>query len=380
MASIRKRADGVWQATIYVGRDTEGKKINEYATAHSEKECKSLARKIEQDIEDGKFVRISNIRVVALIEKHFHVNRSDYSPSTRALYANYLKCHYKPFFGGKKVKDVNEYDVREFRTITIEKAPGSARRIFSVIKKIFKDAMKDKSPFRDVPLPEKKIVTYNIPETEDFKKIHEATYGTPDEPKVLLAGWCGLRRGEVFALKPDDFDFNNNTIRIDEDYVIDEYKNFVFDDPKSINGFRTVVAPDYLMDLLKPLVLEKSKELLNTDLTKLTGNEIEELKRIFTGRPDNYSSYFAKLIRRKNLIKVRYHDLRHYQATWLLDNDIPDDYAAKRMGQTKEVLRDIYQHLRPKKEKDLDEKIIKLHEKLPDKKKIKYSKKLKRTI
>lgn len=378
MASYKKRGNS-WQATIFVGRDSDGKQIFEYVTRDTLKECKSEARQIEQDIADGKFVRINNIRVTALIEKHFKVNRADYSPSTRSLYDDYFECYYKPFFGNKKVKEITEYDAREFRSSIIEKCPGSARRIFSVIKKVFKDAMKEKSPFKDVKLPEETKVTYKVPEADDFEKIHEVVIGTNDEPKILCAGWGGLRRGEIFALKPDDLNFNNNTIRVDEDYVINEEGEYEFTDPKSENGFREVVVPPYLMELLKPIAEERQRELLSTDLSKLEEKEIEEIKRIFKGRPDNYSSYFAKLIRKKNLPKTRFHDLRHYQACWLFDNGFPDDYAAKRMGQTKEVLRNIYQHLRPQKEKDLDQKITKLHDQRP-KKRIKYKGKLKRSI
>jgi len=46
--------------------------------------------------------------------------------------------------------------------------------------------------------------------------------GIRDEPVILLAGWCGLRREEIFALRPNDLDFENNTLRIDEAYVIND--------------------------------------------------------------------------------------------------------------------------------------------------------------
>jgi integrase len=381
MASIKKRPNGTYQATIYTGRDENGKPLKpEYVTRITLKECKAAAREIEQNIADGKFVRVDNVRVMALIEMHIRVNRNSYSPSTRSLYKSYVKNHYEPFFGNKKVKDINEYHAKEFKNIVIGECPGSARRILSFIKTVFRDAMRDKSPFKELKLPKESKVTYNIPETEEFQTIHEGFFGTEYEPKILLAGWAGLRREEIFALKPNDLNFNDNIIKIDEAYVINDDGKFEFKDPKSENGFRDIVAPQYLMDLLKPIAEERTLSLMNTDLSMLTKEEIEERKRLFQGRPDNFSSSFAKMIRRKNLPKVRFHDLRHYQATWLHDNDFPDDYAAKRLGHTKAVLKAIYQHLRPQKEKGLDDKIAKLHDKRPNKQKYKYTKKLKRSI
>ncbi len=374
MASIKKRPNGTYQATIYVGRDSNGKQLFEYVTRDKLSECKAAVREIEQELEEGKFTKIKNMRVIALINKHIQVIR--YSPNTRAKYKRYIKDYYEPFFKDRKVKDINEYIAEEFKTIITGKCPGSARNIFAFLKQVFYKALKYKSPFEEVKLPEEKKVDYNIPETEDFEKIHEFFFGKPIEPIFLLAGWAGLRRGEIFALKPDDLDYNKNTVRVDEDYIINEEGKYEFGPPKSKNGYRTVVIPLYLMELLRPIAEERQKELMSIDQTKLSKTEIEEMKRLFQGRPDNFSSQFAKLIRRNKLPKIRFHDLRHYQATWLQDNGFPEDYAAKRMGQSKDVLRKIYQHLRPKKEEDLDAKIIELHK---EPRRIKY-KKLIRTI
>ena len=77
--------------------------------------------------------------------------------------------------------------------------------------------------------------------------------------------------------------------------------------PKSDNGYRTVAVPDYLMGLLE--ALRKSWE------------EIPE--RLSALRSDYYSSYFAELIRDKELPPIRFHDLRHYHASWLYAQGIP---------------------------------------------------------
>ncbi|MDA8227177.1 MAG: tyrosine-type recombinase/integrase [Desulfitobacterium hafniense] len=59
--------------------------------------------------------------------------------------------------------------------------------------------------------------------------------------------------------------------------------------------------------------------------------------------------------------KVRFHDLRHYHASWLYNHDIPDQYAAKHMGHDIQILKGIYQHLDLKKEHEIDDKIRQLY-------------------
>ncbi|WP_156779610.1 hypothetical protein [Desulforamulus reducens] len=47
MASIARRPNGKWQATIYMGRDENGKQIRRYVTGQYLKEVKRAARAIE---------------------------------------------------------------------------------------------------------------------------------------------------------------------------------------------------------------------------------------------------------------------------------------------------------------------------------------------
>lgn len=345
MASFRKRANGSWQASIYVGRDADGKQMFKYVTCDQLKDAKKKAREIEQEIEEGKLVNLDNIRLVAWIEQFLEINKNNYAPSTRALYKTYLDCHFKDYFKQMKLKQINDLHIKKFQNYLLGKMlPTSARRVMGCLKKILHEALKKKSPANEVQLPKENKSRAKAPSTEEFECIREAFKGTSYEVKILLSGWCGFRRGEIFALKPNDLNFKENTIRIDESYSKNEEGKYELGPPKSENGFRTEVAPEYLMNLIKECIPK--------------GKNINLDKQIFKGRPDNFSSAFAKLIKRKKLPKYRFHDLRHYHATWLLENGIPDKYAAKRMGQTEDVLRRIYQHLRAEKQKDLDAKIL----------------------
>ena len=73
----------------------------------------------------------------------------------------------------------------------------------------------------------------------EMAKIHDHVRGTRDEPIILLAAWCGLRRGEIFALKWNDIDWNVGELTVDESYCIDEDCKYLDKRPKSENGVRT---------------------------------------------------------------------------------------------------------------------------------------------
>ena len=79
--------------------------------------------------------------------------------------------------------------------------------------------------------------------------------------------------------------------------------------------------------------------------------------QIFNMRPDSYSSYWAAFVRNKKLPEIRFHDLRHYHASWLYARGIPDQYAAQRLGHDIRVLKTIYQHLGLDRQHEIDNNI-----------------------
>lgn len=366
MASIKKLDNGSYQATIYLGRDENGKKINKYVTRPGWKECKKAAREIEQRHEEGKLTNVDNTRIVEWIKTWLEHSKNEYSPSTYALYQNYLKDYFRPFFKQMKFKSITEMHLKKFTNDLLEgQSATSVRRILTCLRPIFFAALKDKSPFKDFKLPKAAIVDYSdVPSTKEFKIIHSAVKGTRDESVILLAAWCGLRREEIFALKPNDLDFENNTIRIDETYVINETSKYeIRGTTKSENGLREVSAPPYLMNLLKEVI--KNGFALRKKPQKII--EIADIKSkndklIFPMRPDSYSGYLAKLSKQKDMPKIRLHFLRHYHATWLYENGVLDHYAAERLGHDISVLKQIYQHLGVDRKQELDKKIIELQE------------------
>ncbi|WP_308898786.1 site-specific integrase [Candidatus Desulfosporosinus nitrosoreducens] len=244
----------------------------------------------------------------------------------------------------------------------------SVRRILSCLRPIFYDALKDKSPFKDFKLPKEAKVDYSdVPDDEEFKLIYKAVKGTRDEVIILSAAWCGLRREEIFALRPNDLNYVSNIIRIDETYVINE--NGKYEIKKGTKSGeddeREVSAPPYLMNLFKETILNGfalRKKKKNNNIVEIADLKGKEDKLIFAMRPDSYTSYLAKLSKQKKIPKIRLHFLRHYHASWLYDKDVPDLLAAERLGHDIKVLKEIYQHLGVKKKEEISQKIIELQE------------------
>jgi len=247
-----------------------------------------------------------------------------------------------------KVGQINEIHVKQFRNHLLEQLqPSTARRCFIVLKSVLKEALQDNSPARNVSPPTANKPKSKAPSTVEFESIWEASKGTGFEVMVLLAGWCGLRRGEIFALRSNDIDWGNGRITVDESATQDG-REIVAKTPKSANSYRSEVVPPYILSLLKQVIREKKVVALGNDFF------------LFEGNLNVFSQKWINFVRRNNLPKYTFHDLRHFHATWLYENDIPDLYAAKRLGHSVRTLKDVYQHLGLERQKEIEERILQM--------------------
>lgn len=346
MASIKKNANGTYSATVYVGRDVNGKMLRKYITRDSWKECRDAARELEQEVSNKTLNNYTLMKMADYMDKWLEVNRPMLAPTTVKGYKMYIERHFKPAFGRMKVNQVTDMHVKEYLAEKLAQlSPTTVRKHFFTLSKIFYDALKSKSPCVDIKPPQNSDYKPTIPTEEEFGRIWSTfkDLGPEDEAIVLLAGWCGLRRGEIFALKWDDVDDKEGLVRIDEAVALEEDSyQFEFKSPKSKNGIRIVAAPDYLIDLLASI---------KSDMKVIIRHEI------FTQNPHSFTKKYARILKENNLPKVRFHDLRHYHASQLYKNNVPDLYAAERLGHDIWVLKKIYQHLGLEERKELDQKV-----------------------
>ena len=347
MASIRKLTNGSWQATIYVGRNEKGKMLRKYITRQTEKEAKRDAREIERSIEQNDISNLGLMKVSAYMDSWLEINRPYLASTTVRAYKMYIEKHFKPYFGNLKMEKVTDAHIKAYMAEKLQGlSPTTVRKHFFTLRKIFGEALKHNSPCVGLKAPKPNNYTPRIPTREEFEEIRSAfaRMGAEEEVIILLAGWCGLRRGEIFALQWDDIDTKEGIITVDESMALSE-EGYRFEPkkPKSDNSVRVVAAPDYLIERLG--VLKQGRKVIQPG--------------IFTMSPGIFDGLYRRTIKKKGLPAIRFHNLRHYHACILYENQVPDLYAAERMGHDIWVLKKIYQHLGLKKKNELDQQVKK---------------------
>ncbi|WP_344318512.1 site-specific integrase [Nocardia ninae] len=138
---------------------------------------------------------------------------------------------------------------------------------------------------------------------------------------VLLAAWCGLRRGEVIGLAVIDLDLKANEVRVRRNRVELLESNEAFDkDPKTDAGKRPVSIPPHLRPYLEAHLDKWAGDtwlFVGQDGERMRGNAI-------------YQAFVRA--RKRAGVHVTFHDLRHTGQTLAASTGATLADLKKRLG------------------------------------------------
>lgn len=169
-------------------------------------------------------------------------------------------------------------------------------------------------------LPKKAEIEYYTPSEDDIKRILTASSNKPFYHIPFQLGVMGLRRSEICALTLDDI--KDNILTINKSMVMDINSNWVVKpSSKTDAGNRNIYIPAALVE------------------------EITKQGFIYKGKPgsllDGLNSYQDKL----NIPRFRFHDLRHFFASYAHSQGISDaDIMASGGWKSDHTMKRVYRH------------------------------------
>jgi integrase len=154
---------------------------------------------------------------------------------------------------------------------------------------------------------------------------------------ILLAGFSGLRLGELRALRRQDVDVEAGTLRVEASIAELQDGTLVRKSVKTAAGRRTVTIPDAIVDHVRR----------HLDSYLGQGND-DPLFTSPTGAPfraSNFSRYWNEARIRTGLEDLHLHDLRHTSNTLAALSGASVRELMGRMGHASQRAAVRYQHL-----------------------------------
>ena len=150
----------------------------------------------------------------------------------------------------------------------------------------------------------------------------------------MLAAFCGMRLSEIMGLKWDDIDFQNKRLTVSRVALSIGRKAQIKDIPKTKTSQRTISVPDAVMQELKK---KKSTGFVCGGEEPMCGVA--------------FSERFKYQLEKNNLPPTRFHDLRHFSATTLMDAGLPDKIISQYLGHSNANITKRYEHIRSNTER-----------------------------
>lgn len=295
--------------------------------------------------------------------------RSHLRPTTVAGYRHSVRCYLRPHLGDLRL---DELDRRAIETVYARLltdggadggplSPATVRQCHAILHRALEDALLDgilaRNPARSARPPR---LDPNTDEISDGFRAWTIEEGTrflnhvdhdPDRTLWHLATGTGARRGELLGLRWRDVDLDASQVRIRRALSV------VHGVPRLLgtktSQARVISIGDSVVDALERRRDEQDHE------RRRAASWHDRWGLVLTApdgeprSPGAVTARFRRLVRTLPVPAIRFHDIRHSHATWLLALGVPMKVVSDRLGHaTIAMTMDTYSHVLPAMDQD----------------------------
>lgn len=389
--TMRKRGQDSWYLEVTIGTDFRGKPIRYSRTVHgTKKQAKKELAKFYTECEAGKISKSNNMSVYEMCNMVMEQKiRPAAKKNTTKGYESILRM-IQDTIGCQKASKLKPIHVQEWvnylsneyvnprrrrKNKDIGLSPKSVKNAYSFLNMCYETMIEweevNKKPTSHIRLPKqnnKEIDSMKKNEVFLFLKNLDLLPREKQDFKVavLLALFCGLRRGEICGIDEDFIDLEENSIEIKKTRYIENGGLFE-DTPKSSTSVRTVYFPDEVREEIHSLIMYHKEQKLQLGSKWIDSPAL--IKGVFGDPiyPTLLWDELTKFLEKHNMRHFGFHTLRHTYTSMLswMGKDISE--ISKSLGHSKKsTTLNTYMHLfqdaddaKKKTAQDISSQIIK---------------------
>ncbi len=354
--TISRRKNGGWTAQ-YVVHTAEGRKRRTVYGKTRQEVAAKLAKALT-DREHGLVFDAGALTVGEYLERWLSDCLQDtVKPSTYSSYDQLVRKHVVPALGRIRLKALAPTHVRGLLRDKLDAglSPRTVQYIRFVLRKALDQTVTDnlipRNPAASVKSPQVRREEIKPLSPEQSRLFLRAATNAEDRLQALyvLAIHCGLRQGELLALKWEDVDLEAGTLQVRRSLSGSKDGCPTFDTPKTAKSRRRVCLTNGATDALKRHRKRQLEERIRVAglwrdyglvFTTETGTPLD--------RHNLVERAFKPLLKKAGLPEIRFHDLRHTCATLLLSRGVHPKIVQELLGHaTIAITLDTYSHVLP---------------------------------
>jgi integrase len=357
----KRKGSRNWYAIIERRDEVSGKRVRKWITlkATGKRQAQIECARIVTELKNDTLQEPSKVTLAEFFDRWLIHMKSQVSPRTHERYDEIVRKNIVPLLGAAKISKLSAVDISKAYATAHKSgrrdgkgglSPRTVNHMHRIIRHALDDASRWRLPARnpaeavDPPkVSPKPMQTYDLPQTAT---LIEAMRPTRMFIPTVLAVLCGLRRGEIAALRWRNVDLEAGSLSVVES--TEQTKAGIrWKEPKS-GKTRNVRLAGTVIEELRIWRRRQAEELLRIGLrpdgetfvvTQSDGSPLQ---------PRSITHEWMRVLAKKKLPRIRFHDLRHAHATHLLASGVHPKIASERLGHSKiGITLDLYSHVLP---------------------------------
>jgi integrase len=356
---LRERSPGHWAIILDVSDSTGKRRQRWHSFKGTKREAQIECARLLTEIKNGTSVEPCRMTVAAFLEHWISHMAGQVSPRSHERYAEIARKNIAPLLGGLVLTKLKPEQISQ----AYAKALASGRRngsgglsahtvthMHRVLREALQQALRwqmlARNPADAVRPPRIERQQMSVLDTDATIELIEAARPYRIFVPILLGVLCGLRRGEIAALRWRSVDLDTGQLMVVAS--IEQTRAGCREKETKSGRARGVALPVTLIEELRRHRAKQAEELLLLGV-RLTDDHYVVMQADGTSlQPNTLTRVFTDFLTARGLKRVRFHDLRHFHATHMLAAGIHPKVASERLGHSKVgITLDLYSHVMP---------------------------------
>jgi integrase len=366
---IRERSPGHWAIVLDIRDPETGKRKRKWHSfLGTKREAQTECSRLITEIAGGSYVEPSKTPLAAYLDKWLAHIEPSVAPRTFERYQEIARKNLVPLLGQTvltklRPEAISAAYTKALKTGRRDGAGGLSPRTVHHMHRILKQAIATAVRWRILPFnpldavdpPKVERGKMSALDAVETARLLAHFRGTRMFVPVLLGALCGLRRGEIAALRWGSIDLSRRQLSVLES-AEQTSKGVRFKETKSGRA-RTVALPAIVADEMRKARLGQAEELLRVGVGLTDQTHVVAQPDGQPIQPNSLTHEFVRLLARaSDLPDIRFHDLRHTHATQLLASGVHPKVAQERLGHSSVgITLDLYSHVLPGMQERRDE-------------------------
>jgi len=358
---IRKRSKDTWVIVIELPRDPNtNKRRQKWITVKgTKKEAEKELARLINELETGFYVEPAKMTLGSYLDAWLQLKKGKVKETTYREYSKRIKKWKETKIAAKPLQKVTPMDI-ELVLAGLDVGQQRRKVLLITLKEALSKAVSFKflssSPaffLKNPKVVEKEMAVWTKDEAVKFlETAQKSSYFT----LFYLALKTGMRIGELLALQWEGINLKESKIYVKHTLARVEGR-FILQTPKTRSAKRVVPIDASTVEIMR----KHKKECAEKSLKLGKG----QVRWVFWAKKDQPLDFvyvheiFKRIIKKAEVPEIRFHDLRHTYATFLLSANVHPKIVAERLGHsTMQLTLDRYSHILP----DMQQEAVKAAE------------------